>query len=296
MWVRINYFGVIVIWSTTPLAIQWSGQGLDFVFAALARMLVGLTLTLLVMALVRMDLRWHRQARQAYLAAGMGIYGSMLPVYWAAQYIPSGWLSVLFGLTPIVTGLLASRYLGEDRMAGLRLVGLLMGLAGLATLFDESRQISVDAQYGVAAMLLSVIMHSLSSVAVKRVGYEAHGLEMTAGGLLVALPLYLLTWLIGGAHWPDSISVRTLGAILYLGGIATVIGFAMYYYVLRRLGATRVALLTLITPMSALWLGHMLNGESITPSLLVGTLLILAGLAAFEWDERRADRTGNISS
>ncbi len=287
---RLNYLGVILIWSTTPLAIQWSGQEIGFLFGVTSRMVIGGSLALALVILLRLPMAWHHKARQTYLAAGMGIYGAMMCVYWSAQFIPSGWISVLFGFTPIVTGLLAARFLGEGKMTAAKLAGMLLGVVGLGVLFHTSISFSDTAWYGVAGLLVAVVLHSISTVWVKHVGYQAHGLVITAGGLMVAVPLYLLTWLLAGVGWPDNIPSRTGIAIIYLGVIATVFGFAMFFYVLRKVDATRVALLTLITPVLSLYLGHVLNNEAIGMPLILGAGLVLSGLALYEWGEGKITR------
>ena len=91
--VRLSYLGVIVIWSTTPLAIQWSGQEVGFLFGVAGRMVIGCVLALALVMVLRLPMAWHKQAGQTYLAAGMGIYGAMMCVYWSAQFVPSGWIS-----------------------------------------------------------------------------------------------------------------------------------------------------------------------------------------------------------
>jgi drug/metabolite transporter (DMT)-like permease len=73
-----------------------------------------------------------------------------------------------------------------------------------------------------------------------------------------------------------------LASILYLGLVATTLGFALYYYVLSHLTATRVSLITLITPVSALLLGHWVNGEPLTPRILAGTGCILLAVLTHE--------------
>jgi drug/metabolite transporter (DMT)-like permease len=285
--VRLSYLGVILIWSTTPLAIQWSGQEVGFLFGVTGRMVIGGILSLALVMLLRLPMAWHHKAWQTYLAAGLGIYGAMMCVYWSAQFVPSGWISVLFGLTPITTGLLAARFLGEGRMTAAKLAGMLLGVVGLGVIFHTSASFSDTAWYGVVGLLVAVTLHSVSTVLVKHAGYQAHGLVITAGGLLVAVPLYLLTWMLTDASWPEYIPSRTGIAIIYLGVIATVIGFAMFFYVLREVDATRVALLTLITPVLSLYLGHVLNNEAIGMPLILGAGLILSGLALYEWGERK---------
>ncbi len=287
MSVPLAYLGVILIWSTTPLAIKWSGEEAGFLFGVTARMVIGLFVALPLVAALRLPMAWHRQARHTYLAVGIGIYGAMFSVYWSAQFIPSGWISVLFGLTPIVTGLMAASLLGERVLNPSRLLGMGLGLAGLALIFVDGGRRLDHAWIGVAGVCLSVLLHSLSTVLVKRIAYRANGLVITSGGLLVAVPLYLLTWFLSDSRWPVVITPRGGLSIVYLGLVGSVLGFALFYYVLCHVSATRIALLTLITPVVALGLGHALNDESLGAGILAGTLLILSGLGLYEWGGRQ---------
>jgi drug/metabolite transporter (DMT)-like permease len=77
---------------------------------------------------------------------------------------------------------------------------------------------------------------------------------------------------------------RAGAAIVYLGFFGSVIGFALYYYVIKHLEASKVALITLLTPVIALLLGNLLNGETIGLRLWLGTALILCGLTVHQWD------------
>lgn len=284
--VLLAYLGVALIWMTTPLAIQWSGDGVGFIFGVTARMVIGTSLAMAVVLVFRLPMAWHRDAQKTYLASAVGIYGAMLAVYFGSRYIPSGWISVIFGLNPILTGLLAWKMLGEWPFSAPRLGGMVIGLIGLAVIFYTGWEISDTAWIGVLAVLTGVILHSLSMVLVKRGKYHPNGLVIATGGLMMATPAYLLTWLILDGEWPAQIPTHAAASIVYLGSIATVLGFSLFYFVLKHVDATRVALLTLLTPVLALWLGHVLNQEVININVLSGTLLILVGLALYELSGR----------
>ncbi|MET0066462.1 MAG: DMT family transporter [Candidatus Thiodiazotropha sp.] len=282
MSVPAAFLGVVLIWGTTPLAIQWSGQGVGFLFGVTGRMLIGVTLAMLVLRLMGLRLPWHEAARRTYLIAGLGIYLSMTLVYWSAQYIPSAWISLVFGLSPIATGLMARVWLQEPGLTLARLLAVLVSLAGLATVFSVGIQAGTEIALGLVGVVLSVISHSASAVWIKRIDAQLHGLAVTTGGLMVAVPLFLVSWFLQGQGWPEAVGVRALAAICYLGVIGSVLGFALYYYILRHLETTKVALITLITPLIALFAGAWFNAEPITPQIWIGTALILAGLAGFE--------------
>lgn len=286
MSVPAAYLGIIIIWSTTPLAIKWSGEEAGFLFGVASRMLIGAAVCTLLLLILARKLPWHRQARQTYLAAGLGIYGAMMSVYWGAQYIPSGLISVLFGLTPIVTGIIAAIWLQERSLTASKLAGIFLGIVGLIIIFGTGVELSEGAVYGIVAVLLAVILHSVSAVWVKSISARLPALEVTNGGLLIAAPLYLVTWLLFSDGLPEDISTRTALSISYLAVFGSVLGFIMYFYVLKHIDASRVALVTLLTPVLALLLGQGLNNETINPAVWVGTFSILLGMSVYQWGAR----------
>ncbi len=292
MSVPAAFIGVILIWSTTPLAIQWSSAEAGFLYGVMARMLLGLLVCLLVLRVIGVPLCWHREARRTYIAAGMGIYGAMTCVYWSAQYIPSGWIAVVFGLSPLLTSLLAVWWLGEGRLSLLRIAGLLTGVGGLIVMFGNGATLGPDVAFGVLGVFLSVVLHSISAVWVRAVGGNIPALAVTAGGLSIATPLFVLTWFIFDGQWPVVLSERTRFSIVYLAVFGSVLGFFWYFYLLRKMEAAQVNLLTLITPVTALLLGHWLNNEVLMPQIWFGVALITAGLFFYQWDLLQARRSG----
>lgn len=284
MSVPAAFIGVILIWSTTPLAIQWSSEGGGFLFSVTARMVLGLIFCLLAIRLTGVDMPWHRRARGVYMAAGVAIYGAMTLVYWGAQYVPSGWIAVLFGLSPLLTSLFSLLWITGHRISALEVIGLLLGVAGLAVIFAGGSEASPGIGPGIAAVLLSALLHAASSVWVKRLSVDMSALAMTGGGLSVAVPAFIITWFVFDGAWPQMLPERARFAITYLALFGSVLGFFWYYYLLRRVGAVRVNLVTLVTPVTALLLGHFLNGEAILPSVWVGAALIMGGLTLHQWN------------
>jgi drug/metabolite transporter (DMT)-like permease len=288
MSVPAAYVGVIVIWSTTPLAIQWSAQGASFSFAVMARMLIGLALCLLLMRATRTAFPFTPAARRLYAISGLSLCVSMLLTYWGALHIPSGLISVIFGLSPLVTGVFAALWLNERTLTPLRLAGLAIALAGLWALFGQPWPGDSLATRGTVAVVAGMAVQALGLVWVKRLNLRASALAITTGSLGVAVPGFVLAWMMAdAAQMPPDTTLRAAAAIVYLGVLGSVVGFTLYYFVIKHLDAGRVALITLITPVTALLLGQTLNAEFIPPSGWTGIALIGAGLALYEWQALR---------
>lgn len=279
------FAAVVLIWSTTPLAIQWSGRDISFLFGLAGRMVIGVGLLLCLHFLLQKKIRRDSAALRMYIAGGVPLWVAMSCVYWAAQYIPSGWISVLFGTTPVMTGLFAMIWLNERVFTPFKLLGLMTGVLGLGIMFYSGNLQADFATAGITLVLISVAFHSASSVWIKRINAGLDGMTATVGSLLVATPLFVLTWFMVDGEWPGLIPVKAGAAIIYLGIFGSVIGFALYFSLLRLVSPNRLALITLIAPVIALLLGHLVNHEPVTVSVLLGSGIILLGLAFYEWGD-----------
>ena len=280
---KVAYLVLIAIWGTTPLAIKWSTEGSGYLFGIAGRMLLGLIVAFVIIVLIRAPMPWHRRAVHTYLAGGFGIYSAMGSVYWGAQFIPSGWVSVVFGLSPILTGAMAALMLREDALSRHKIAGILLGIVGLVVIFGHGATLGTTFLLGAAAVFVGTAFHALSAVLVKRIDAEIGGFASTAGSLAIAVPLLLLTWWWVDGRIPDFVPVRAALSIVYLGVIASAIGFTLYYYVLRRMDVSRLSLIALITPVIALLLGSTLNDEAIGSAIVIGAACILTGLLIYEF-------------
>ena len=277
------FVSVILIWSTTPLAIKWSALGAGYSFAVLSRMTISALLCVLLLALLRISLPMHRRALHSYMASGLSMFGTMMLTYWSAQYVSSGMISVLFGLSPLITSLGAVLWLKEEAITPSKLAGMLLGLVGLVLVFQGGLGLGERAPLGLLALFIAVTLQSVGLVWIKRIGDDSPPLAMTLGTLIVALPLFFLAWWWADGHWPASLPERALAATLYLGVFGSVLGFALYYYMIKHMEAGRIALITLITPVMALLLGHGLNNEVVLPHVWFGTASIVLGLCLHRW-------------
>lgn len=277
------YISVVLIWATTPLTIQWSSES-GFLFGISSRIILGAIIALGLITLLGKKIAWNRKAIQTYIAGGLGIFTAMICVYWSSQFIPSGWISIIYSVTPIFTGLLAMKILGERGLNLFRVIAIALGIIGLYNMFETGLQFSPNTSYGIFGVLASSIFYSFSMVMVKKINADIDTYSTMTGSLIFAAILFVIIWSLFGTEIPTNIPVRTGFSILYLATIGSVLGFFLFYYVLKRVEATRVSLITLMTPVSALLLGHFLNNEPINLQIITGCVLILSGLLLFEFE------------
>ncbi|MBF0195504.1 MAG: DMT family transporter [Magnetococcales bacterium] len=277
------FIGVVFIWGTTPLALQWSIDHVNFLFAVMTRMVLGLIICLVAYGITQNSIPLHKKAIFTYIAGGIGLFGAMTTTYWAAQFIPSGWISVIFGLSTIVTGIMAYFWLNEP--FGLeRWVGLVFGIFGLGIIFIQGTlSNSQQTVWGIVAMLFATLIYNASSVAVKKFGSTVPPLATTTGSLLVSVPCFFMSWFISDGQIPQLLTIKVASSIIYLAIMGSVVGFALYYYILQKMDASKAMLTTLLAPVVALFLGTTLNGEIVNIRIVIGTGMILMGLSVYQW-------------
>jgi len=246
---------------------------------------IGMIVAILICAMTRLKLPMHRKAILTYIASGMGVFLTMSCSYWAVQFIPSGWVSVIFGVSPLVTSFIATFVLREQHVSVTRTGSLTISLAGLFVMFRHGMETGNNVIPGILSVIAGTIFYSTSMVAVKAINADIKPVMTMTGTLIITVILFTVTWHLTGSEIPALIPTRAAGAILYLGIIGSVLGFMLFYQVLQQTEATRAALITLITPGCALLLGNVLNQEPLTIDIICGCLLVLLGLLLFQFGD-----------
>lgn len=282
--VPIAFLCVILIWSSTPLAIQWSSSSAPL-SSVLVRMLIGVMFCLSVMGLIGMKLPFDVKARQLYVVGGLSMFITMSLTYIAAQSVPSGWISIIFGLSPIATGLFSLFFEPESRFTVLRVFGMCLGVSGITLVFKAGLAFDSDTLPGISLLLVAMLVASISSVIMRLLSKNSplQPMQITTGGLAIAIPFFVLNAYLLEPSTAIAFTQKELLSILYLGLIGTGIGFTLYYFLLKELPASKVALITLITPISALLLGNLVNNEPVIKEVWVGAILVSIGLLLYEY-------------
>ncbi len=286
MQVSVAYLAVLLIWSTTPLGIVWSSESINPMMAVLLRMLIAVVLGALIIYIRKISLPWHKQALRLYSYSALGIFGGMLFSYLAAGYLSSGILSLVFGLSPVLSAIFAQRILSEPKIIPSKKIAMMVSFIGLAIVCSDNFSLQGDSIYGLVFIFIAVSFFSLSGVLVKSISLAIHPMATTVGALSLATPLFFITWLLlDGTFDVSQWQAKSIYATLYLGIFGSLIGFFAYFYVLQRLTASTVTLITLVTPVIALTLGSVLNNEVLNNKILLGALLVITGLALYHWGE-----------
>jgi drug/metabolite transporter (DMT)-like permease len=228
----------------------------------------------------------HRAAWVAFF--GMGLLNNAIPftlIAWGQAHIASGLASILNATTPLFTVIVAHWLTRDERMRGRRLAGVIVGFLGVAVMVGGAalRELAVDLAAQLA-VLAAAFSYALAGVFGRR--FRAIGIPplATAAGQVSASSLLLVPVALAVAP-PWSVPVPGAPALLALVALAllsTALAYILFFRVLASAGATNVAIVTFLIPVSAILFGTLLLGERLEPKHLAGMALIGLGLAVLD--------------
>ncbi|MCI0397968.1 MAG: EamA family transporter [Chloroflexi bacterium] len=278
-------------WGTSFLFIKVALRTLQPITLVALRLLVG-WLGLMVIA------RWQgltlpRERRLWKHLALMGLLNTAVPfvlITWAEsgpKGVDSAVASVLNSTVPLFSLVIAGWILRAEPTTAGRVVGLLVGFAGVLLLFSRN----LTGEWGGLAPQLAVVAaalcYALSSSYARRYLVGVKPVVVSAGQLLVATGVAWLAAFLGEDFAQQSLTVASAGAILWLGLLGSCLAYILYFYILQQWGATRTTLVTYILPVVGVSAGALFLGEQVDWRLVVGGLLILSGVGAVNWRPRR---------
>jgi len=269
------------VWSASFLFAEIALRGFEPLTIAAGRVGLGAVLLSGWMTVCRTALplgRWR-----AFLI--MGLLNNAVPftlIFRAQQEIDSGLAATLNATTPLFVAAIAAG-LGMERLTGLRLVALVLGVAGVAIL------VGPEAWRGVGSTLMpeaAVLLAALSYAAAGLLGRRAlAGLapDAAACGMLLGSSVLLIpAAFIFERPWQADPSPGAIMAMLALAAFGTALAYGLYFRILKSAGATNLLLVTFLLPVGALILGVLLLGEQVGSRQLVGLTLILLALALID--------------
>lgn len=286
------YLVVLMVWSTTPLAISWSNESFQPMAALSFRLILSLAIILCVRPFLKSPAMDFQKFWKTYAGGAMGLFPCMALVYWSTDYLPSSLISVLFGLCPfavVLLNVILARIMGGGAgIAPGQILGMVLAFVGLMAVMLPGDRLESVSIIGVSLNLAAVFFYALSTLIVKQYSRDVDLVNQLVGALLFAAPCFLFGWILEGATFSGDLSAKSIYATLYLGAVGSVLAFLAYFYLLRRISVAAVSLIPMVTPVIAVLLGFWLNAEVLGFFVYIGIGCILAGLWLFRFFENNA--------
>src|SRR3954469_12995307 len=271
-----------VIWGIPYLLIKVAVGELTPVLVVFGRCVVGAAILLpwaLAQGWVRPALR-HWRALVLFTVLEMA--GPWLLLSYAETKLSSSLTGLLVATTPFAAAL-AGRIAGdEDRLTAVRVVGMGLGVVGIAVLpgLDVSgprpRRLRAALLPAIAAVALTVVVYAIGPMVVSRALPEVPGVAASALALSVTAVVYApfaVPQLDRAVHAP----ARALLSVIGLGVVCTALALALFFLLIREVGPQQALVITFVNPAVAVVLGVLLLDEPFTLGIALGLPLVLAG-------------------
>jgi drug/metabolite transporter (DMT)-like permease len=274
-----DFVALAAIWGASFLFTRWSMLGFGPVVTAALRVVIASAVLLPFMLL-----RGHRAefAMHWKKVLLVGVINSAIPfvcIAFALQSISIGQSSVLNATVPLFGALIAWFWLGE-RPSGSRVVGLLIGFAGIALMASENTSFDTNALgsssvWGIAASLLACLCYGIAASYTRRFLGGVPSLVSASGSQLGAT-IFLLPFCLW--CWPaQAPSLQAWLAVSALGVLCTGTAYILYFRLIAKAGPARALTVTFAIPVFAIAYGVILLGEGVTHWMLGCALVIVLG-------------------
>ncbi len=276
---------VYVFWGSTYLAIGIADEE-RLPPAVMCAMRFAIAGPLMLAACAALGRRIRVTLPEALRLATIGcllLVGGNFGLAWAEQWVPTGFAALIIAVTPIWFLLLETFVFRGDRLSPRGLIGVALGIAGVAVLFwpkFEHRAASgIMPLIGASTLLLSSFSWSVGSVASRKWRMKVDPFSATAWQMtFAAMGNAIVAWLTGEYHH-IVITPRGLFAVLYLVVFGSWVGYTAYVWLLKHVPTPKVATYAYINPLVAVFLGWVLHNERLDGFMLAGAAVIVAGVA-----------------
>ena len=221
----------------------------------------------------------------------LGVLNAAIPftlIAWGEKYVDSGVAAVANSSVPIFLALLAVWFVPAERSRGLRLVGILLGLAGVAILAGVHPAGGWKGAAGTGAIIVASVSYAAANLYAGRrmsVGGPVLAASSMAVAFVVLIPFALVSL---PSHTPGWKSVGS-GVVLGLAG--TALAQILSYRMIGMFGSSRSVLVAYTLPAFALFYGAVFLSEPVSLQKLAGLLLISGGVGLGSGVRRMARRT-----
>lgn len=219
---------------------------------------------------------------------GMGLLNNVIPfclIVWGQTHIASGVASILNATTPLFTVIVAHMLTSDEKLSINKIAGIVIGFAGVATMIGPAVLTGERSSlWGQLAILGAAISYSFAGIFGRR--FKAIGVPpvVTATGQISASSIILIPLaLITDQPWTLAIpSNAAWAAIFGIALLSTALAYLIFFRILSSAGATNLALVTFLIPVSAILLGSLVLGEQLATKHFIGIAMIASGLIAID--------------
>ncbi len=276
----VSFTLLCLIWGSTWLAIKIGLEGSPPFLGAGFRFAMAGAFLFVATALSR---KWNFAFKRLWppiILAGLFTYPIAYSlVYWGEQYIDSGLAAVLFAVMPFFVAILAHNAFENERLTIIKIIGMLIGFGGILIIFGDSLKIKGSSEFlGMVCMVGASFSAAVGTIIMKKHIHNVNLLPILSVQISIGATVLLVLGFSLESISAYRIDIKTIGSLLYLAVVGTSVAFSLYFYLLKKMEATKLSMIAFITPVVALILGVAFKSENFDAISLLGSALVVFGV------------------
>lgn len=271
-WVRLLLLSAV--WGASFIFMRVLAPVLGPVVTADLRVAVGGCALLLYFLLIRFRPQWRQHWCQYAVIGTFNVGVPLLLFSYAAQHIPASYSAIINATTPLFGSVFAAVWL-KEAFTRIKAIGLLLGIAGVATITGSSLPTSTSAAFmpSVFACLLAAASYAGAGIYIKRCASHVNPIGSAGCAQIFAAMALLPFWLAAPPTGPiDSTIVFN---VMGVGLLSSALGFLLYFRLVRDIGPARAMMVAFLTPLFGIVWGILFLGEVLAPPAIVGGAMIV---------------------
>jgi drug/metabolite transporter (DMT)-like permease len=195
--------------------------------------------------------------------------------------------TLLVNFQPFFTLFLAHFFIPDDQITKRKIIGILLGFAGVAFVFLEKKGVTSDFNTGDMLILTAAFLWACNAVYTKRIISAFKPFQIALFPMIFSVPFFFLEGVLWDHHMITFIDFKIIGAMVYQSFVTASFGFVIWNSLLQRYGAVALHSFIFIMPITGVLLGGLILGEPITRNILIAMLLIVAGILVTHFKQKK---------
>ncbi|MFK7816864.1 MAG: DMT family transporter [Gammaproteobacteria bacterium] len=220
-----------------------------------------------------------------FLLAALGFFGCSLPFYlisWGQQTVDSSIAGILMAIMPLTTIVLAHFFVSGEQLTTNRVLGFMLGFAGILVLFGRSALANFEADgdrlIAMLAILAGAVSYAINTIIAKRLPNESF-VALSAVVMIFASIIMLPAMFLIDQNWQFAFQSVEFLSLVILGVFPTALATIIYFAVIARVGPSFLSQINYLIPVWAVMVGILFLNESIGLNAIVALIMILCGIA-----------------
>jgi len=226
----------------------------------------------------RIDLRPHRGDLPHLLMLSLVFTAQICTFTMGVDSTLAGRASLFINTHPFFVAILAHFFISNDRLSIRKASGLILAFLGIFLVFRDRLGISDTRIMGDSLILVSAIFLGILGVYTKRLVQRINAYKLLLWQMIFALAPFFILSLIFERSASHVISLNLILAIMYQGIVVAGFCFVTWTLLLKRHSASKISAFLFATPLFGVGLSYLILHEAITPFLIVGAILVAAGI------------------